>query len=178
MSLHARLISCKQAASEIWVRKERLVVWQMLLVFIAGAIAASILPGTTEVAMAGAIGAFKLAPLPVIAAATAGSVFGSGVQWAIGRFFAQYKDHKRFPLKAAQYDKYAAWFQRYGVWTLIMAWLPGIGDVLTLIGGLFRTPFLLSLLLVGLAKGARFALFAYAFTGALPWALKWFGQIG
>lgn len=151
--------------------------WQLILVFVAGAVAASILPGTTEVAMATAIGAFKLHPLPVIAAASAGSVFGSGVQWAIGRFLARYRDHKRFPLKAADYDKYAAWFQRYGVWTLSMAWLPGIGDVLTLIGGLFRTPFWLSMFLVGLAKGARFALFAFAFTGALPWALKLFGEI-
>lgn len=151
-------------------------VWQLLLVFIAGAISASILPGTTEVAMATAIGAFKLAPIPVIAAATAGSVAGSGVQWAIGRFLASYRDHRRFPLKAADYDKYAAWFQRYGVWALIMSWLPGVGDVLTLVGGLFRTPFWLSMVLVGLAKGARFALFAYALVGALPWAIKLFAN--
>lgn len=160
-----------------WLGMDQAVWWQLVLVFVAGAVAASILPGTTELAMAGAIGAFQLHPIPVIAAATAGSVFGSGVQWAIGRFLARYRDHKRFPLKAADYDRYSAWFQRYGVWTLGMAWLPGIGDVLTLIGGLFRTPFLLSMLLVGLAKAARFTLFAYAFTGLFPWALAWFGTI-
>lgn len=149
--------------------------WQLLGVFAAGAISASILPGTTEVAMAAAIGAGKLTPLPVALAATAGSVTGSGVQWAIGRFLSNYKDHPRFPMKPAQFDRYSVWFQRYGVWALLMAWLPGVGDVLTLIGGLFRTPFGLTLLLVGIAKGARFALFAYTFAAGLPWALELFG---
>jgi len=149
-------------------------IWQLAGVFFAAAVSASILPGTTEVAMALTLGATTVATPFVIAAATAGSVFGSAVQWAIGRYFASYRDHKRFPLKPEQYERYSRWFQRYGVWALGMAWLPGVGDVLTLIGGLFRTPFGLSMALVGLAKGARFALFAYAFTGALPWALRFF----
>lgn len=152
-------------------------IWQLAIVFFAAAVSASILPGTTEVAMAAAIGAFKLGPVPVILAATTGSVFGSAVQWAIGRYLANYRDHKRFPLKPEQYERYSKWFQRYGVWALGMAWLPGVGDVLTLIGGLFRTPFALSMALVGLAKGARFALFAYAITGAMPWALQFFESI-
>jgi membrane protein YqaA with SNARE-associated domain len=124
--------------------------------------------------MATALGFGTVTVWQVVAAATAGSVAGSAAQWAIGRFLAQFKDHKRFPLKQADYDRYSRWFQRWGVWALAMSWLPAVGDVLTLVGGLFRTPFLLSMVLVALAKGARFALFAYAFATGLPWLLRLF----
>lgn len=161
--------------------------WEpLLLVFVAAAVSASILPGTTELAMAAAILGLEFAffgttvkleavpPVPVVGIAVAGAVFGSAVQWAIGRYFAQLRHHRRFPLKEEQYQRYSLWFQRYGVWALGMAWLPGLGDVLTLIGGLFRTPFLLSMALVGVAKGARFALAAAVILGAAPWAAKLF----
>lgn len=151
--------------------------WQLLIVFLAAAASASILPGTTEVAMVAAIVGFKLAPVPVVIAATLGSILGSAAQWGIGRFFARYRDHPRFPLKPAQYERYSRWFQRWGVWALGMSWLPGVGDVLTLIAGLFRTPFVLSMALVGLAKGARFALAAAVIAGAAPWAADFFGDL-
>ncbi|MDX2233054.1 MAG: DedA family protein [Hyphomonadaceae bacterium] len=152
--------------------------WQLAGVFLAAAASASILPGTTEIAMAAVLGLGSATIVPVVAVATAGSVAGSGAQWALGRFLARFKDHKRFPLKQADYDKYAVWFQKYGVWALGMSWLPGVGDVLTLVGGLFRTPFFLSMALVAVAKGLRFALFAYAFVAGLPWLLRLFGTEG
>lgn len=153
-------------------------IWQLIGVFLAAAVSASILPGGTEVAMAAVFTLGSATIVPVVITATAGSVAGSAAQWALGRFLAQYRSHKRFPLKEAEYDKYSAWFQKYGVWAMGMAWLPGVGDVLTLIGGIFRTPFLLSMVLVALAKGLRFALFAYAFVTGLPWLLDLFGVDG
>jgi membrane protein YqaA with SNARE-associated domain len=149
--------------------------WEYVIVFVMAALSASILPGTTEVTMAGVFAMGQATFVPVVIVATLGSVAGSAAQWSLGRFLAQYKDHKRFPLKADQYDKYAAWIQKYGVWALGMSWLPGVGDVLTLVGGLFRTPFFLSMALVGVAKGARFALFAYLFVTAEPYARDLFG---
>jgi len=149
--------------------------WQLAGIFVAAAASASILPGTTEIAMGAVLALGSATVVPVVVVATAGSVAGSAAQWAIGRFLSRYKDHKRFPLKKTEYDKYAVWFQKYGVWAMGMSWLPGIGDVLTLVGGVFRTPFVLSMLLVGIAKGARFALFAYAFMAGLPWLLRLFG---
>jgi membrane protein YqaA with SNARE-associated domain len=164
-------------------------VGQVALVFVAAAVSASILPGTTELAIAAAILGLELQlfgtavamqaapPVLVVGAAIAGAVFGSAIQWAIGRYLADFRHHKRFPLKEEQYQRYSLWFQRYGVWALGMAWLPGLGDVLTLIGGLFRTPFLLSMTLVGVAKGARFALAAAVILGAAPWAARLFEDL-
>jgi membrane protein YqaA with SNARE-associated domain len=158
--------------------REGSMIWQLVGIFVAAAASASILPGTTEIAMAAVLGLGSATVVPVVAVATAGSVAGSAAQWAVGRFLARFRGHKRFPLKEADYERYALWFQKYGVWTMAMAWMPGIGDVLTLVGGLFRTPFLLSMLLVGIAKGLRFAAFAYAFVTGLPWLLQLFERFG
>jgi membrane protein YqaA with SNARE-associated domain len=143
-------------------------IWELLGVLFAAALSASILPGVTEAVMAGVLCLGSANLWPVVAFATVGSVLGSAAQWFIGRFFSQYKDHKRFPLKADDYDKYSRWFGKYGVWTLLLAWLPGVGDVMTLVAGLFRTPFVLSMVLVAIAKGARFALFGYLFVTGAP----------
>ena len=55
-----------------------------------------------------------------------------------------------------QITKAQAWFQRYGVWTLLLAWLPIGGDPLTLIAGIMRVKIVPFLLLVGLGKGLRY----------------------
>lgn len=148
--------------------------WQLLLVVLAGAAAAAIPIPFTETAIIAALGAGHLDPLPVALAATTGAVLGSAGLWVLGRFFAHYRSHPRFPIKAEKFEKYSLWFQRFGVWTLLMTWTPGLGEVLTLIAGVFRTPFVLSMVLVCLGKGVRFALFTYAVALGLPWALKLF----
>ena len=50
-----------------------------------------------------------------------------------------------------------AWFERWGVWSLLLAWAPVGGDALTFVAGIMGTRLPLFLLLVGLGKGARYA---------------------
>ena len=47
---------------------------------------------------------------------------------------------------------------RYGHWSLLLSWVPVIGDPLTLIAGVMREPLWRFVLIVTLAKGARYAL--------------------
>jgi membrane protein YqaA with SNARE-associated domain len=47
------------------------------------------------------------------------------------------------------------WFERWGVWALLVSWLP-VGDVMTVVAGILRTPLWLFLLLVGIAKTTRY----------------------
>jgi membrane protein YqaA with SNARE-associated domain len=54
-------------------------------------------------------------------------------------------------------ERAEAWFWRYGVWTLLLAWLPVVGDALTVIAGLLRVRLSVFLILVGIGKGARYA---------------------
>lgn len=47
-------------------------------------------------------------------------------------------------------------FHRYGVYSLFFAWLPVIGDPLTVIGGIFRVRFWLFVAIVSIGKGVRY----------------------
>jgi membrane protein YqaA with SNARE-associated domain len=87
--------------------------------------------------------------------ATCGNTLGSCINYAIGYWASGYIINK--------YQDTRSWLQgqrlynRYGVWSLLLAWLPIIGDPITLIAGLAQTNFKLFVLLVTLGKGARYA---------------------
>jgi membrane protein YqaA with SNARE-associated domain len=48
------------------------------------------------------------------------------------------------------------WYHRYGRWSLLLSWLPFIGDPLTIVAGVLREPFSVFFALVALAKTARY----------------------
>ena len=56
----------------------------------------------------------------------------------------------------------SARFQRYGTWSLLLSWLPIVGDPLTFIAGVLRVPLLTFLVLVTIGKAARYAVLAAA----------------
>lgn len=55
-------------------------------------------------------------------------------------------------------------YERYGHWSLVLSWLPVIGDPLTLIAGVLRTPLARFLPLVIAAKVGRYVAIAAATT--------------
>ena len=91
--------------------------------------------------------------------ATVGNTLGSCVNWAAGRFLAHWQHHPRFPVKPAQFARYEAWYARWG-WSLLLSWAPIVGDPLTAIAGVFRTPLWLFVIVVGVAKLARYLVVA------------------
>lgn len=52
------------------------------------------------------------------------------------------------------------WYGRYGRWTLLLSWLPVVGDPLTLVAGVMRERLGVFVALVTLAKTGRYALLA------------------
>ena len=58
------------------------------------------------------------------------------------------------------------WYRRYGRWSLLGAWLPVVGDPLTVVAGVLREPFWVFLALVTVAKGGRYLVLA---AGVLAW---------
>lgn len=124
--------------------------------FAAAFLAATLLPGSSEAVLAGLVAAERVPALPAVAVASIGNTLGSCVNWAIGRYLSRYRDHPRFPLPPHRYDRYAGWYRRWGVWSLLLSWAPVIGDPLTVVAGVARTPFALFVGLVALAKTARY----------------------
>lgn len=129
----------------------------LALVFGAAFLAATILPFSSEVVVAAALADASINPFALWVAATAGNTLGAVVNWGLGRYATQYRDRQWFPASQIQMDKAEAWFNRYGVWSLLMAWVPIGGDALTVIAGLLRVRFDVFVILVGLGKGARYA---------------------
>ncbi|WP_338113780.1 YqaA family protein [Thiococcus pfennigii] len=125
--------------------------------FLVAFLAATLLPAYSEVVFAGLLAA-GYEPLALWAWATAGNTLGSAVNWALGRYLLHYQDRRWFPFRPATLAPAQRWFQRYGVWSLLLAWAPIGGDALTFIAGLMRVRFDLFLLLTAIGKGARYAI--------------------
>lgn len=97
-------------------------------------------------------------PLSLWIWATTGNTLGSAVNWLLGRYLIHFQDRRWFPVKPKSMDRAQKWFQRYGVWSLLLAWAPIIGDGLTLIAGVLRVRFSIFILLTAIGKGLRYAL--------------------
>nr|MCU0891951.1 VTT domain-containing protein [Sandarakinorhabdus sp.] len=98
----------------------------------------------------------------LVTVATVGNVAGAVLNYGLGRSAERFRHRRWFPLSAAGWDRSAAWFNRWGVATLLLSWLPIIGDGFTVLAGAARTRFALFLALVTLAKGGRYLVLAAA----------------
>lgn len=125
--------------------------------FINAFLAATVLPAMSEVAVVAMARSERFDAATVWLVATTANTLGSCVNWALGRFLLQFRERRWFPFSAKQIDRASGWYNRYGLWSLLFAWVPVIGDPLTLIAGTLKVRFWLFLLLVGAGKGARYA---------------------
>ena len=125
--------------------------------FVTALLAATLLPGGSEPLLAGLIAASKGNPLALFVVATIGNTLGSVVNWVLGRGIAHWRDRKWFPLTPAQYEATSRYFTRYGLWSLLFAWLPFVGDPLTVVAGALRVPLGAFVVLVAIGKAARYA---------------------
>ncbi len=118
--------------------------------------AATILPMQSEAALAGLLLSNNFSPGILIAVASIGNVLGSVVNWLLGRGIDRFRDRKWFPATQEQLDRAASWYTRYGRWTLLLSWVPIIGDPLTLMAGALREPLPSFVILVAIAKIGRY----------------------
>jgi membrane protein YqaA with SNARE-associated domain len=130
--------------------------------FLAALLAATILPAQSEAVLAALLLSEAYSPLLLIAVASAGNVLGSVVNWLLGRGIDRFRDRPWFPVRPAQLERASSWYRRYGRWTLLLSWVPIVGDPLTVAAGLLREPFWSFLLLVAVAKIGRYLLLATA----------------
>lgn len=128
----------------------------LLGLFAAAFVAASVIPGSSEAVMLYLL-ATGFEPLTLWIVATLGNVAGSALNWWLGLFALRYRDRRWFPVGEAGLERAQGYFRRWGTAALLMSWVPGIGDAFTVVAGALRTPLAMFLLLVTIAKGARYA---------------------
>jgi len=125
--------------------------------FLAAFIASTLVPASSEAALGGLVASGAYDPWSLITTASAGNILGASVNWALGRWAAE----TRWVQDSRNLARASAWFQRYGPWSLLLSWLPVIGDPLTLAAGLARVPFPVFLLPVALGKVGRYLVVFY-----------------
>lgn len=96
----------------------------------------------------------------LIAVASVGNVLGSTINWWLGRSIERFRNRRWFPVKESALARAQRWYHRYGRWTLLLSWLPIVGDPLTLIAGVMRERLLTFMLIVAIAKTARYVVIA------------------
>jgi membrane protein YqaA with SNARE-associated domain len=131
-----------------------------LSLFVTSFLAATILPMSSEAVLAGLLAASAEPWFVLIAIASAGNILGSLTNWGIGRGLALAREHPRFPVDRTKLAKAENWYRRWGCWSLLLSWVPVIGDPLTIAAGFLREPFWIVLALVSIAKIGRYLVIA------------------
>ena len=136
--------------------------------FLGSGIAATIIPMSSEAMLAAAyaLGAYDTVGLWL--AASTGNTVGSVVNWGLGRWLLRFRGRRWFPVGDAALARAQDGFGRWGVWSLLLAWLPFVGDPLTVAAGALRVPFGRFVVLVAIGKAARYAALLYAAERLFP----------
>lgn len=100
-------------------------------------------------------------PFLTVAVATFGNTLGALTTWAIGIAGGPFLIRRVLRIGAAAEESAKRFYLRYGIWSLLLSWLPFIGDPLCLAAGIFRVGFGRFSLLVFMGKLARYAVVAW-----------------
>jgi membrane protein YqaA with SNARE-associated domain len=135
--------------------------------FLAAFGAATLLPMQSEAVLVGLLLTDRYAAWTLLAVATTGNVLGSALNWLLGRSIEHYRHKCWFPVTEAKLEKAQLAYHRFGRWSLLLSWVPIIGDPLTVVAGVMREPLWSFLLIVTLAKATRYLLLAAVTLGWL-----------
>lgn len=128
--------------------------------FASAFLAATIFPAQSEAVLAAMLMSGEQPAGVLIAVASVGNVLGASLNWALGRGVERFKDRPWFPAKGEALTRAQRWYQRYGKWSLLLSWVPFVGDPLTVVAGIMRERFGVFLALVSLAKVGRYLVLA------------------
>tara|TARA_B110000261_G_scaffold98560_1_gene111339 strand:+ start:3357 stop:3794 length:438 start_codon:yes stop_codon:yes gene_type:complete len=128
--------------------------------FLSSFLSATILPGQSEIALTSLIILNNHSISFLVSIASLGNVLGSLFNWFIGCKLERFKKKKWFPVTDLQLKKASNWYHKYGKWTLLLSWVPFVGDPITIVAGIFRVPIIHFILIVSFAKTMRYIFIA------------------
>jgi len=127
-----------------------------IILFTSSFASSTILPGHSEITLTALITQKKYEVFYLVFFASLGNISGSVLNWYLGLYFLKFKNKKWFPFKENHINKVSKSFLKYGKWSLLLSWVPFIGDVLTLVAGMFRVPLHQFIIIVSVAKIGRY----------------------
>ena len=129
--------------------------------FIISLLAATILPLSSEIVLTTMLLTNLFEKNILLIVASSGNILGSIFNWYLGKKITIFKDRKWFPVSPEQLNKSQKYFQKYGLWSLLLAWVPVIGDPLTLLAGVLKVRFSIFFILVSISKISRYIFIIY-----------------
>ena len=124
-----------------------------LALFFSAFLAATIFPFSSEVAFVAAL-ANDMSVSNAMLFASSGNILAIIVNYWLG--FWLYEKTKTKLLSSKTGTKAYVYGHRYGYFTLLLSWLPIIGDPLTLVAGVFRLKFVWFVIVAGGLRVARY----------------------
>lgn len=130
--------------------------------FASSFLSATLLLGNSEVVLVAMLLSGVSQPWLLVLIATMGNSLGGLTNVILGRFF---------PLreKSRWQEKAVGWLKRYGAATLLLSWMPVIGDLLCLLAGWMRISWGPVLFFLCLGKALRYVLVAWATLQGMTW---------
>jgi len=130
--------------------------------FASSFLSATLLPGNSEVVLVAMLLSGVSQPWLLVVIATMGNSLGGLTNVILGRFF---------PLRETSrwQEKAVGWLKRYGAATLLLSWMPVIGDLLCLLAGWMRISWGPVLFFLCLGKALRYVLVAWATLQGMTW---------
>ncbi|WP_395021342.1 YqaA family protein [Dongia sp.] len=138
------------------------------LLFSSSFLAATLVPGSSEATLAALVVSRPAETWALMTVATIGNTLGSAVNWMLGRWFAELATRKWFPASSMALQAAVDRFGRFGNWLLLFAWLPVIGDPITVAAGVLRVDFRLFIVLVAVGKAARYLVVLWGARALMP----------
>lgn len=130
--------------------------------FASSFLSATLLPGNSEVVLVAMLLSGVSQPWLLVVIATMGNSLGGLTNVILGRFF---------PLreKSRWQEKAVGWLKRYGAATLLLSWMPVIGDLLCLLAGWMRISWGPVLFFLCLGKALRYIVIAVVTLQGMTW---------
>ena len=128
---------------------------------------ATIIPFGSEAYLASLIILGKYSIPLLLISASLGNILGSVLNWICGYYSNYFIKKKWFPVSQKKIDKASLFFERYGKWSLLLGWVPFIGDPITFVAGTFKYPFLIFLIFVSIGKIGRYLIVYLLSIGAI-----------
>lgn len=121
--------------------------------FVSSFVSATILPGNSELVLGAIVAATPDLRWPAVAVATVGNTLGGMTSWGIGRLIPEEGGQRLAP-------RAVAFARRYGVWTLLLSWVPVAGDALCVASGWLRHDWRVAAVLIAAGKLVRYVAIA------------------
>lgn len=134
----------------------------LVSLFVSSFLSATLLPGNSEVMLIAMLLSGLSQPWLLVLIATMGNSLGGLTNVILGRFFPMRE-------KSRWQEKATVWLRRYGAATLLLSWMPVIGDLLCLLAGWMRIPWGPVVFFLCLGKALRYVIVAVATLQGMTW---------